>query len=115
MKKNKNVHNATHGIATCCICGKKLDLSFSHNPYPVREESWYGQKENRCCSDCNGRIVIPARISLPYNDILTRNILIARFKNMSYEELRASLKPLPSMGWGNCISDEHAPEFCDIA
>lgn len=88
MKKNKNVHNSTHGIATCCICGTKLSLSLSHNPYPVREKSWYGQKENRCCSDCNTDIVIPARLSLPHRDVLARNILIARYKNMSHVELR---------------------------
>ena len=48
----------------CCICGGELSLMQSHNPYPVRPESHFGEKENRCCSDCNDKIVFPARMYL---------------------------------------------------
>lgn len=50
--------------AKCCICGGELSLMQSHNPYPVRPESHFGEKENRCCSDCNDKIVFPARMYL---------------------------------------------------
>ena len=39
----------------------------------------------------------PPRIegmSIPFGDILTRNILTARYKNMNYKELRASFTPM---------------------
>ena len=81
-------------VGTCCICGAKLPLAFSHDPKPVRPESWYGESENRCCSDCNADIVLPARMSIPFGDILTRNILTARYKNMNYKELRVSFTPM---------------------
>lgn len=111
----KETYRANPCVTTCCICGAKLPIAFSHNPYPVREKSWFGQKENRCCSDCNTDLVLPARISLPHRDVLTRNILIARYKNMSHKELRASLKSSPSMRFGNFISNEHILKVCGIA
>lgn len=46
----------------CCICGAVISDEQSHDPYPVRPESWYGEKENRCCANCNYQIVIPARL-----------------------------------------------------
>ena len=33
-------------------------------------------------------------MSIPFGDILTRNILTARYKNMNYKELRASFTPM---------------------
>ena len=90
----KTTYRKYSDVGTCCICGAKLPLAFSHDPKPVRPESWYGESENRCCSDCNADIVLPARCSLPYGDILTRNILTARYKKMNHKELRASLTPM---------------------
>lgn len=46
----------------CCICGKPITTEGSHDPYPVRPESWYGEKKNRCCRLCNDCIVVPCRI-----------------------------------------------------
>lgn len=48
----------------CCICGKEMKGDNSHNPYPVRKGSCYGETENRCCSECNSKIVVPIRIRL---------------------------------------------------
>jgi hypothetical protein len=90
----KTTYREYRDVGTCCICGAKLPLAFSHDPKPVRPESWYGERENRCCGDCNADIVLPARMSIPFGDILTRNILTARYKNMNYKELRASFTPM---------------------
>lgn len=46
----------------CCICGTRISDELGHNPYPVRSESWYGERENRCCPICNYQIVVPARL-----------------------------------------------------
>jgi hypothetical protein len=68
----------------CCICGDIIENELQgHNPYPVRPESWYGEKEYRCCTCCNQRIVIPARIRFGRNDNHHRNT----FMKMDYEEL----------------------------
>ena len=48
---------------TCCICGKKMTRENAHDPYPVRQESWYEENENRCCTSCNDQIVVPIRRS----------------------------------------------------
>lgn len=67
----------------CCICGKTIDDDRQgHNPYPVRPESWYGEKENRCCAFCNQRIVIPSRIRFGRNANHHRTMM-----KMGYEEL----------------------------
>ena len=52
----------------CCICNKEFDkieeveigqMKFKskggHSPFPVKEEG-------KCCTDCNFKVVIPARI-----------------------------------------------------
>lgn len=46
----------------CCICGAEISDETSHDPYPVRPESWYGERENRCCPTCNYQIVVPVRL-----------------------------------------------------
>lgn len=66
----------------CCICGSSITDRTSHNPYPVRPESWYGEKVNRCCSHCNSRIVIPVRY-LYGRKSQDHHI----FMKMNYEEL----------------------------
>lgn len=68
----------------CCICGNTIDDDRQgHNPYPVRPESWYGEKENRCCTFCDQRIVLPARIRFGRNVKDRRNVMM----KMNYEEL----------------------------
>lgn len=69
----------------CCICGKEMKGVNSHNPYPVRKGSWYGETENRCCSECNSNIVVPIRIRLgsEVGDSKYRRIL----QRMSHEDL----------------------------
>ena len=49
----KTTYREYRDVGICCICGAKLPLAFSHDPKPVRPESWYGERENRCCGDCN--------------------------------------------------------------
>ena len=41
---------------TCCICGGEF-TGFGNNPYPVVKD-----EGARCCSTCNMKKVIPARI-----------------------------------------------------
>lgn len=55
------VYEAT-GNMKCCICGNPITDKTGHDPYPVRPESWYGEKDNRCCSRCNSQIVFPIRL-----------------------------------------------------
>lgn len=40
---------------TCSICKKKYS-GFGNNAEPVNNK--------RCCDDCNGRVVIPARLKM---------------------------------------------------
>lgn len=58
----KNGNELKDDTMKCCICGKEITDDEGHDPYPVRPESFYGEKENRCCPMCNAQIVIPARI-----------------------------------------------------
>lgn len=39
----------------CCICGKEFN-GFGNNPWPVK-------MEGKCCDECNGAHVIPARLA----------------------------------------------------
>lgn len=41
----------------CVICGGALNDPYGHNPEPI-----VPFEEGRCCTDCNGSKVIPARI-----------------------------------------------------
>lgn len=41
----------------CCFCGNKILRAQSNNPWPLRIDD-----SDRCCSDCNWSIVLPARI-----------------------------------------------------
>lgn len=40
----------------CCICGKVIEDITSHNAEPY--------KQGRCCSECNSKVVLPARMNL---------------------------------------------------
>lgn len=42
-------------LITCCKCGQKCPEKESHNAWPLVEKG-------RCCSDCNLKYVIPARM-----------------------------------------------------
>lgn len=42
----------------CCLCGKKF-IGWGNNPWPVVVE-----EGARCCDECNGKFVIPARLDL---------------------------------------------------
>jgi hypothetical protein len=44
-------------LERCCLCGCAL-VDFGHNPRPLAE--------GRCCTECNGAKVIPARIAPVY-------------------------------------------------
>ena len=72
----------------CCICGQIIDDEYySHNPYPVRHQSFPGEKENRCCSLCNQQIVIPSRILFGRNSETHRIMM-----EMDYEDLLDAVK-----------------------
>lgn len=60
----------------CCLCGRKIKLSQSHNPWPLvkgdtKEYTWH--QDERCCYDCNEHQVLPARYmmihALPSDDL----------------------------------------------
>lgn len=40
----------------CCFCGDK-NIGWGNNPEPL-----YKDGVNRCCDDCNAKIVIPERM-----------------------------------------------------
>ena len=63
----------------------KLPRGMRNDPYPVRPESWYGEKENRCCADCNYTIVIPVRFRCGRH----AQQHVARLREMDYKELSA--------------------------
>lgn len=44
----------------CCICGKTFS-GFGNNPAPVKDNGV-------CCYECNGNVVIPARIKATYSE-----------------------------------------------
>ena len=45
-----------HEIVKCCLCGRKVEMWQSHNPWPIVDD-----EESRCCGDCNANQVLPAR------------------------------------------------------
>ena len=51
-------------VVRCCICSKVINVKESNNAWPVREYSFIGEKENRCCHTCNLEIVTPIRIGM---------------------------------------------------
>lgn len=71
----------------CCICGKKIPIVESNNPYPVKKWSALGSDKNRCCHSCNTNFVTPYRIMLcgsTQEEVnWTHNIL----KSYTYERL----------------------------
>ena len=40
----------------CCICGREIK-GWGNNPWPVNNN-----ESAKCCEECNGQVVIPARI-----------------------------------------------------
>lgn len=47
----------------CCICGKEFK-GWGNNPDPVTDENGNLFPDNaRCCDECNGMYVIPARLA----------------------------------------------------
>tara|TARA_R100000008_G_C3559605_1_gene155316 strand:- start:426 stop:611 length:186 start_codon:yes stop_codon:yes gene_type:complete len=40
----------------CCICNLEIE-GYGNNPHPIKNEG-------RCCDECNGSQVVPARIEL---------------------------------------------------
>lgn len=44
----------------CCICGKKF-TGWGNNPWPVVDD-----ENARCCDECNGTDVVPARLAMMY-------------------------------------------------
>ena len=47
----------------CCFCNRVITPEEGHDAYPLRPETYYGETEqNRCCTRCNARIVLPNRL-----------------------------------------------------
>lgn len=64
--KTRKIKKMRSNEVTCCICGEKIHRSTAHDPYPVRQETWYDDNV-RCCTGCNYRFVMPIRITLGRN------------------------------------------------
>lgn len=47
----------------CCICGKELKnpIIEGNNPWPVDDDP-----SHVCCSECNDKYVVPARVKQSY-------------------------------------------------
>ena len=45
----------------CCLCGKEVK-DFGHNPQPLGEK-----EDDRCCDECNQKLVIPTRLRLLFS------------------------------------------------
>lgn len=66
----------------CAICGKEI-ANWGNNPYPIRKD-----EEARCCDECNGDFVIPARIALMGRTQEQATELIDMFDTKSFEQLK---------------------------
>lgn len=74
----------------CCICNVNIKEKESHNPWPIRPNSSMGDKENRCCKNCNDILVIPARIACvcsTYEDMEDMEDFYEKLSDMNYEQL----------------------------
>ena len=71
----------------CCICGQTINVKDSHNPWPVGPESYPGTSENRCCLDCNMKVVIPARLKMSNMSTEDAQGFLEEIKNTSYQKL----------------------------
>jgi hypothetical protein len=56
-KMNESFTQARLDARLCCFCGQPFG-EFGNNPEPLNPYS------ERCCDDCNARVVIPARLRL---------------------------------------------------
>lgn len=57
-----------NGTKVCCICGKVFE-GWGNNPDPVTDENGNLFPEDaRCCDECNGKYVIPARLVELYGE-----------------------------------------------
>lgn len=91
--KNRERKNRTPrdtDVLICSICGAKMERRFSHDAYPVREESWYDDDENRCCEDCNWQIVVKYRINFGRDG----GGFHEKMKTMSLDELNANYQEM---------------------
>ena len=76
-------------MTTCCLCGRKMYMADTHNPWPVRPEVVWGEcDEGRCCTACNKEIVYPVRRALDVTEA-NKGQIIKDLQNNSYEELLA--------------------------
>lgn len=72
----------------CCICGKNIDSDYDcNNPYPVMPAN------RECCSDCNQKYVVPARLVLSYPMGYDNNAVIF-LKTPTKKELEALTQAL---------------------
>jgi hypothetical protein len=74
-------------VVRCSICSKIIKEIESNNAWPVRAYSSIGEKENRCCHECNNGIVLPIRIGLIRATAEEVEELHKKFNKMDYYEL----------------------------
>ena len=92
MKKINEMGTRKTGndMLKCCICGKPMQRDNAHDPYPIRPESWYEEDENRCCEECNCKMVVPIRLQLGRDAGGAKNRKV--FRKMSHSDLLDFMK-----------------------
>lgn len=83
-------NNTNEQFDTCCLCGRSMHPTQSHNPYPLRPFSWYTPEvvEGRCCSECNALYVNPARMALIGYTEKEQNNIIKQLQRKSFQEIQ---------------------------
>jgi len=73
------VHEKKYVPMNCAMCGEHMkDIHDTHNPYPVADFI-YAKRSNetdvadRCCTSCDEKVVIPARVDLYRKDKSNEN------------------------------------------
>lgn len=70
MKKNTTTAHFTFGANakdyTCCICNLKFS-DYGNNPQPISRNP-----KDRCCDDCNRKVVLAARFRRYYAGLPVR-------------------------------------------
>ena len=71
----------------CCICGKRIPVIESNNPYPVKKWSALGSDKNRCCHSCNSNFVAPYRMMLCEIAKGEVDMFLEMLQSLTYKEL----------------------------
>lgn len=99
-------------MVKCCICGEIIPALYSHNPYPIRKESNFGENESRCCSECNADMVVASRFPLHGMNVFEQHNYIMQLRKMNYTELREHFKGCRSFRTPGFITNEELRQLC---